>query len=200
MKIRKLTNEEIKGACAFAVSIYNIAIRGCFRTQDCHRYFDEYMDADRLTDEERAGVLVVFGAFDSNVLCGVCGMTNEGHITMLYVHPQYLRRGIGKKLLERVRIYARMQLKLMQVSVNAMPAYTADYFRRVGFKSAYQGGFLQWTRRYVRSYDSKKGIYQVEYTPRHIADKTFDCNFSWLYMPCIFFPGLIYAVCAGLTP
>ena len=122
MKIRKLTNEEIKGACAFAVSIYNIAIRGCFRTQDCHRYFDEYMDADRLTDEERTGVLVVFGAFDSNVLCGVCGMTNEGHITMLYVHPQYLRRGIGKKLLERVRIYARMQLKLMQVSVNAMPA------------------------------------------------------------------------------
>ena len=50
MKIRKLTNEEIKGACAFAVSIYNIAIRGCFRTQDCHRYFDEYMDADRLTE------------------------------------------------------------------------------------------------------------------------------------------------------
>jgi hypothetical protein len=77
MKIRKLTNEEIKGACAFAVSIYNIAIRGCFRTQDSHRYFDEYMDADRLTDEERTGVLVVFGAFDSNVLCGVCGMTNE---------------------------------------------------------------------------------------------------------------------------
>ena len=141
MKIRKLTNEEIKGACAFAVSIYNIAIRGCFRTQESHRYFDEYMDADRLTDEERTGALVVFGAFDSNVLCGVCGMTNEGHITMLYVHPQYLRRGIGKKLLERVRIYARMQLKLMQVSVNAMPAHTADYFRRVGFKSAYQGGF-----------------------------------------------------------
>ena len=77
MKIRKLTNEEIKGACAFVVSIYNIAIRGCFRTQDCHRYFDEYMDADRLMDEERAGVLVVFGAFDSNLLCGVCGMTNE---------------------------------------------------------------------------------------------------------------------------
>ena len=99
MKIRKLTNEEIKGACAFAVGIYNIAIRGCFRAQECHRYFDEYMDADRLTEEERNGALVVFGAFDSNVLCGVCGMTNEGHITMLYVHPQCLRRGIGKKLL-----------------------------------------------------------------------------------------------------
>lgn len=172
MKIRKLTNEEIKGACAFAVSIYNIAIRGCFRTQDGHRYFDEYMDADRLTEEERSGALVVFGAFDSNVLCGVCGMTNEGHITMLYVHPQYLRRGIGKKLLERVRIYARMQLKLMQVSVNAMPAYTADYFRRVGFKSAYQGGFCNGQGdMYVPM--TAKSIYQVEYTPRHIADKTF---------------------------
>lgn len=198
MKIRKLTNEEIKGACAFAVNIYNIAIRSSFRTQDCHRYFDEYMDADRLTDEERTGVLVVFGAFDSNVLCGVCGMTNEGHITMLYVHPQYLRRGIGKKLLERVRIYARMQLKLMQVSVNAMPAYMADYFRRVGFKSAYQGGFNNGQGdMYVPM--TAKSIYQVEYKPRHIADKTF-IAISVGFTCLVFFSGLIYAVCAGLTP
>lgn len=198
MKIRKLTNEEIKGACAFAVSIYNIAIRGCFRTQDCHRYFDEYMDADRLTDEERTGVLVVFGAFDSNVLCGVCGMTNEGHITMLYVHPQYLRRGIGKKLLERVRIYARMQLKLMQVSVNAMPVYTADYFRCVGFKSAYQGDFCNGQGdMYVPM--TAKSIYQVEYTPRHISDKTF-IAISVGFTCLVFFSGVIYAVCAGLTP
>ena len=198
MKIRKLTNEEIKGACAFAVSIYNIAIRGCFRTQDCHRYFDEYMDADRLTEEERSGALVVFGAFDSNVLCGVCGMTNEGHITMLYVHPQYLRRGIGKKLLERVRIYARMQLNLMQVSVNAMPAYTAEYFRRVGFKSAYQGDFCNGQGdMYVPM--TAKSIYQVEYTPRHISDKTF-IAISVGFTCLVFFSGVIYAVCAGLTP
>lgn len=198
MKIRKLTNEEIKGACAFAVSIYNIAIRGCFRTQDCHRYFDEYMDADRLTDEERTGALVVFGAFDSNVLCGVCGMTNDGHITMLYVHPQYLRRGIGKKLLERVRIYARMQLNLMQVSVNAMPAYMADYFRRVGFKSTCQGGFNNGqSDMYVPM--TAKSIYQIEYTPRRIADKTFIAN-SVGFTCLVFFSGLIYAVCAGLTP
>ena len=198
MKIRKLTNEEIKGACGFAVSIYNIAIRSSFRTQDCHRYFDEYMDADRLTDEERTGVLAVFGAFDSNVLCGVCGMTNEGHITMLYVHPQYLRRGIGKKLLERVRIYARMQLKIMQVSVNAMPAYMADYFRRVGFKSAYQGGFCNGqSDMYVPM--TAKSIYQIEYTPRRIADKTF-IAISVGFTCLVFFSGVIYAVCAGLTP
>ena len=198
MKIRKLTNEEIKGACAFAVSIYNIAIRGCVRTQECHRYFDEYMDADRLTEEERNGALVVFGAFDSNVLCGVCGMTNEGHITMLYVHPQCLRRGIGKKLLERARIYARMQLSLMQVSVNAMPAYTADYFRRVGFKSAGQGGFYNGqSDMYVPM--TAKSIYQVEYTPRRISDRTF-IAISVGFTCLVFFSGVIYAVCAGLTP
>lgn len=198
MKIRKLTNEEIKGACAFAISIYNIAIRGCGRTQECHRYFDEYMDADRLTEEERNGALVVFGAFESNVLCGVCGMTTEGHITMLYVHPQYLRRGAGKKLLERARIYARMQLKLMQVSVNAMPAYTADYFRRVGFKSTCQGGFYNGqSDMYVPM--TAKSIYQVEYTPRRISDRTF-IAISVGFTCLVFFSGVIYAVCAGLTP
>ena len=198
MKIRKLTNEEIKGACAFAISIYNIAIRGCGRTQECHRYFDEYMDADRLTEEERNGALVVFGAFESNVLCGVCGMTNEGHITMLYVHPQCLRRGIGKKLLERARIYARMQLSLMQVSVNAMPAYTADYFSRVGFKSTGQGGFCDGqSDMYIPM--TAKSIYQVEYTPRRISDRTF-IAISVGFTCLVFFSGVIYAVCAGLTP
>lgn len=198
MKIRKLTNEEIKGACAFAISIYNIAIRGCGRTQECHRYFDEYMDADRLTEEERNGALVVFGAFESNVLCGVCGMTNEGHITMLYVHPQCLRRGIGKKLLERARIYARMQLSLMQVSVNAMPTYTADYFSRVGFKSTGQGGFCDGqSDMYVPM--TAKSIYQVEYTPRRISDRTF-IAISVGFTCLVFFSGVIYAVCAGLTP
>ena len=198
MKIRKLTNEEIKGACAFAVNIYNIAIRGCVRTQESHRYFDEYMDADRLTEEERTGALVVFGAFESNVLCGVCGMTNEGHITMLYVHPQCLRRGIGKKLLERARIYARMQLSLMQVSVNAMPAYTADYFRRVGFKSTCQGEFCNGqSDMYVPM--TAKSIYQVEYTPRRISDRTF-IAISVGFTCLVFFSGVIYAVCAGLTP
>ena len=156
------------------------------------------MDADRLTEEERTGALVVFGAFDSNVLCGVCGMTNEGHITMLYVHPQYLRRGIGKKLLERARIYARMQLKLMQVSVNAMPAYTADYFRRVGFKSTYQGGFCNGqSDMYVPM--TAKSIYQIEYTPRRISDRTF-IAISVGFTCLVFFSGVIYAVCAGLTP
>lgn len=198
MKIRKLTNEEIKGACAFAVSIYNIAIRGCVRTPEFHQYFDEYMDADRLTEEERTGALVVFGAFESNVLCGVCGMTNEGHITMLYVHPQYLRRGAGKKLLERARIYARMQLSLMQVSVNAMPAYTADYFRRVGFKNTCQGGFCNGqSDMYVPM--TAKSIYQVEYTPRRISDRTF-IAISVGFTCLVFFSGVIYAVCAGLTP
>ena len=198
MKIRKLTNEEIKGACAFAVSIYNIAIRGCFRTQESHRYFDEYMDADRLTEEERTGALVVFGAFDSNVLCGVCGMTNEGHITMLYVHPQCLRRGIGKKLLERARIYARMQFKLMQVSVNVMPAYMAEYFRRVGFKSTGQGEFCNGqSDMYVPM--TAKSIYQVEYTTRRISDRTF-IAISVGFTCLVFFSGVIYAVCAGLTP
>ena len=117
---------------------------------------------------------------------------------MLYVHPQYLRRGIGKKLLERVRIYARMQLKLMQVSVNAMPAYTADYFRRVGFKSTCQGGFCNGQGdMYVPM--TAKSIYQIEYTPRRIADKTF-IAISVGFTCLVFFSGVIYAVCAGLTP
>lgn len=44
-----------------------------------------------------------------------------------------------------------------------------------------------------------KSIYQVEYTPRHIADKTF-IAISVGFTCLVFFSGVIYAVCAGLTP
>ncbi|WP_443596434.1 hypothetical protein [Agathobacter sp.] len=44
-----------------------------------------------------------------------------------------------------------------------------------------------------------KSIYQVEYTQRRISDRTFiaiSAGFTCL----VFFSGVIYAVCAGLTP
>jgi len=44
-----------------------------------------------------------------------------------------------------------------------------------------------------------KSIYQVEYTPRHIADKTF-IAISVGFTCLVFVSGVIYAVCAGLTP
>lgn len=79
-----------------------------------------------------------------------------------------------------------------------MPAYMADYFRRVGFKSAYQGGFCNGQGdMYVPM--TAKSIYQVEYTPRHIADKTF-IAISVGFTCLVFVSGVIYAVCAGLTP
>ena len=61
-------------------------------------------------------------------------MQKEGHITMLYVLPVFQRKGIGKKLLITMRTYARTGYGYSDVTVNAMPVYTAAYFQKRKFE------------------------------------------------------------------
>ena len=57
----------------------------------------------------------------------------DGMITLLYILPQYAGRGCGMKLLMCMREYAKNELHLAKVIVNATPAWTAGYFYKQGF-------------------------------------------------------------------
>lgn len=195
MIIRRLTNEEIPQACELARGVYEIAIRRNFPGGESHAFFDEYTDEERLCAEAAQGQLFMWGACEGDMLVGVCAMTIQGHITMLYVHPLHVKKGIGKKLLRKARIFARMELKLQQVSVNAVPAYTAGYFRKAGFTELYQGGMP--SNMYIPLVADS--INQVEYEHKSIPRKVF-FGVSAGFACVVFASGMLYSVIAALMP
>lgn len=195
MIIRRLTNEEIPQACELARGVYEIAIRRNFPGGESHAFFDEYADVSRLCAEAEQGQLFMWGACDDDMLVGMCAMTVQGHITMLYVHPLYTKKKIGRKLLEKARIFARMELERQQVSVNAVPAYTAAYFRKAGFTDIYQGGMPG--SMYIPLV--AQSINQVEYEHKSIPRKVF-FGVSAGFACVVFASGMLYSVIAALMP
>ncbi len=133
VEIRLLAAPEIPAASYLAVNTFNYNLRKSIYRQALIDGYLLYASVDNLMQMVQTGRLSVWGAWQNGQLLAVSGMQREGLITMLYVHPNVQRRGIGKKLLREMRTYAASVCGLAQVTVNALPAWTCSYFERCGF-------------------------------------------------------------------
>lgn len=166
MEIRNLTEREITFASELAKVVYRSSVEPYFTDQQMRQAFYGYVDRDALHARWQDHQLMIWGAFENNNLCAVGGMQPEGHITMLYVLPQFQRRGIGRKLLAAMQKYAFSTCKLAGITVNATPAWTANYFKKSGFRMMRQqsgnGAFASL---------EKKSSGVMEYETRPISPK-----------------------------
>jgi GNAT superfamily N-acetyltransferase len=73
------------------------------------------------------------GAFIDAQLVGFLMLTSPAVLSSLFVHPEYLRQGIGRQLWEGARAHIETAFPTVKtVELNATPgAY--DFYRRLGF-------------------------------------------------------------------
>ena len=117
MEIRLLYGNEIQWAVQTAHEVYEQCVRPYTRNAaEVQQYYD-YMNLPNLSQEMLAGRLFLWGAFENGQMCGVSAMQNVGHITALYVRPQYFRRRIGSNLVDRMCNFAASRLQCGRVTV-----------------------------------------------------------------------------------
>ena len=115
MEIRLLYGNEIQWAVQTAHEVYEQCVRPYARNAaEVQQYYD-YMNLPNLSQEMLAGRLFLWGAFENGQMCGVSAMQNVGHITALYVRPQYFRRRIGSNLVDRMCNFAASRLQCGRV-------------------------------------------------------------------------------------
>ena len=133
MEIRILGEQEVAQAADLAQVVYRNQIEPYFNQPQMNQYFYEYAKKETLTGRAAAGQVYVWGAFEGANMVGMSAMQPEGHVTLLYVLPQYQKRGMGKAMLLEMKRYAFEVLHLHQLTLSAMPAWTANYFARNGY-------------------------------------------------------------------
>ena len=133
MRIEILKGNDIRNAVSLSRYVYDIEVRYKQGDERYDRYFDEYMDEQNIQNLVQSGQLTIWGMTDNNQLVAVSGMNNQGLITMLYVHPGYVRRKCGMKLIEQMRYYAAHTYGFEWVDVNALPYWSSTYFQKRGF-------------------------------------------------------------------
>lgn len=128
-----LGEQEVAQAADLAQVVYRNQIEPYFNQPQMNQYFYEYAKKETLTGRAAAGQVYVWGAFEGANMVGMSAMQPEGHVTLLYVLPQYQKRGMGKAMLLEMKRYAFEVLHLHQLTLSAMPAWTANYFARNGY-------------------------------------------------------------------
>lgn len=74
-----------------------------------------------------------FVAEAANTILGFAGIKDDGHITAVYVHRNYLRQGIGSRLLKAVLEYAQSQK--INLLYSEASEFSKPLFEKLGFEA-----------------------------------------------------------------
>lgn len=133
MEIRLLYRNEVQMAVYTAHEVFESCVRPYAKTTDEIDWYYSYVCVENLWQKMSTGQLFLWGAFEAGQMCAVSAIQDAGHITMLYVKPQYMKRHIGTQLIEQMCAYAAEQLHKPCVTVNVMPITAASFFYQMGF-------------------------------------------------------------------
>ncbi|HTX06424.1 MAG TPA: GNAT family N-acetyltransferase, partial [Steroidobacteraceae bacterium] len=76
-------------------------------------------------------------------IAGFSDLEADGHIDLLYVHPDFQRRGVARALLEHIESAARERSLLRlytEASITARPVFEARGFRVIAPRTVTVGG------------------------------------------------------------
>ena len=171
MKILKLNEAHVPHILPLANFVFENSIRQGQQPniQRVIGYFREYAREDVIREQVAKGSLHMWGIKNGNYYVAVSAMNSQGHITMLYVHPQFVRRKYGKKLLREMRVFAANELGLNKVTVNVMPVWAASFFAVNGFKPCPQNEGIR--NEFVSM--TASSISEVRYKTKKISPKLF---------------------------
>lgn len=133
MEIRLLYRNELQWAVYTANEAFEILVRPYASGQEEVEAYYRYMRVENLWQEMNAGHLFLWGAFENGQMCGVSALQDVGHITMLYVRPQYGRRHVGTQLVNHMCQFAASVLHRERVTIHVTPVAAASYFYHIGF-------------------------------------------------------------------
>ncbi len=78
------------------------------------------------------GQYQAFGAFNGRTMIGILSVRNKSHISLLFVDQEYHHQGIASSLLKRLFLYARREMGIYEMTVNASP-YATGFYHKLGF-------------------------------------------------------------------
>jgi ribosomal protein S18 acetylase RimI-like enzyme len=105
--------------------------------------FLRYIDPIEFSKRAQNNHLTLLAEVDGK-LVGVLEIRNFNHISLLFVAPEFHRRGVARQLLtEVVKIAREQEVDLTEISVNSSPNAVAAYeklgFRAIGLEKEQSG-------------------------------------------------------------
>lgn len=105
-----------------ATEHYSVAQRAAWVRERASRTFWEHLLHHQ----------IVMVAYELNTLCGMVALNQRGEITMIYVLPDYQRKGVGARLVQHIENHA-IEEGFAHLKTHASP-YLKPLLHRLGFE------------------------------------------------------------------
>ena len=129
--LRPVTSTEMSTASALICTSFRALVAADWEAEAQSIFLGE--SSPEMLERKVQVAAYQLGAFIDAQLVGFLMLTSPSVLSSLFVHPEYLRQGIGRQLWEGARAHIESAFPTVKtVELNATPgAY--DFYRRLGF-------------------------------------------------------------------
>ena len=128
MIIREMNEQDIEAVSAICMASFSSSVAGDLPGEGVST-FAKIVSRDALRDRMTRDTVILVAEYNERIE-GVVELKEGRHISMLFVEPEFQRKGIGRKLLSSALNYARADIVTVRASLSSVPAY-----EKYGFES-----------------------------------------------------------------
>ncbi len=126
MEIRMLEQQDLMSALHLVWDVFAEDVAPSY-SQEGVAVFQEFIKYENINRMYQTGEILIWGAYESEELCGVTAIQRTGHICLFFVKKNRQGKGIGRMLYQRVYNYCAQELHLSRLTINAAPGSVSKY-------------------------------------------------------------------------
>lgn len=146
MEIRDIERKDIKAALDLVWNVF-LEFEAPQYVQAGVQEFKDFISLKSILKMYDTGEIRFWGCYDNKKLAGVIATKEINHICLLFVSPQYHRKGIARNLFKTV-LDSITDKNIKSITVNSSP-YAVDVYHKLGFTDL----------------DSEKTVNGIRFTP-----------------------------------
>ncbi len=140
--IHKLCPNELDAAFALIWTVFRQFVAPDYTQEGIDSFYQQFIVGQKFRQAFHTGSQTMYGSFDREKLVGVLSVSQNNHISCVFVDGSYHRKGIAASLFAKViqDLKQRGAAKiLLNASPFAVPFYHAIGFTTTGEESVYHG-------------------------------------------------------------
>lgn len=136
-EIMEITVKQVKGSdidagIALAETVFDVYEAPVF-TEEGVQSFKDFLYGTNMGRMREKGDIIFWNAYCGDILAGTCALRDGRHISLLFVHGDFHRQGIGRMLMDAACGYALKMYRQRRITVNSSP-YGVPFYTSYGFK------------------------------------------------------------------
>ncbi len=132
IQIKEVARDRVEEVLALIWEVFQEFVAKDYTEEGKETFYQQFICGERFRDKIKEGRETVYGAYIKEQLVGVLSISNNHTISCAFVKGIYHRRGVGRKLFERV-LKELKKRGATEVTLNASP-YAVAFYHHIGFQ------------------------------------------------------------------